>query len=95
MVDPIQRGSSIPIPQHQTLLGGQNPSVASSPRALETEAKTRAEADGDKARDGFEAYLNQQSITLQERVQAKALFDPIDAIKSGSVYSDPGETKPI
>ena len=95
MVDPIQRGSATPIPQHQTLLGGRDPAVAGSPRALENAAEQRAEANGSQRQDGFETYLNQQSILTQERVQAKQTFDTVDAIKSASIYSQPGETTPI
>lgn len=91
MVDSVQRGNSVPVPPFQTEQGAHNPLPLNAPKELNRVDEAAGQADGDTQSDGFEAYLNQSSITTLEKNQASNRFDPVKEIVAGSVYTQPDD----
>lgn len=94
MADPIQRTSSLPVPDFQTPKGGQDPLPLNAPKETRRVDDRVRDADVQKLSDGFEAYLNETAITTLEKTQRSASFDTAAEIAEASVYK-PGGKSPI
>ena len=91
MVDPLQRTSSVPLPNSQTQQGVHNPLPLDSPKELKRVEEEVKQADAAKKRDSFEDYLDQAGITTLEKTQAGQRFDPVSEITAESVYTQPND----
>jgi hypothetical protein len=91
MVDPLQRTSSVPLPDSQTQQSVHNPLPLDSPKELKRVEEDVKQSDADKKRDNFEDYLDQAGITTLEKAQAGRRFDPVSEITAESVYTQPND----
>jgi len=86
MTDPIQRTSTLPLPDFQTNQGDLDPLPTDSPRRIEEDQIQR---------EDFAAYLNQASITNVLANTKSLLFDTVQEIQQNSVYQHPASDSPI
>jgi len=86
MTDPIQRVSSLPLPDFQTSQGDLDPLPTDAPRRIENDQSERSD---------FAAYLNQSSLTNVQLNAKSVLFDTIQDIQQNSVYQHPLFRSPI
>ncbi len=91
MTDQIQRTSSTPLPTFQTEAGQHQPLPVTAPKTLDRLHEATAKADGDKADDRFEDYLNQGGISVLAKADEGAGFDTVSHITKNSVYSLPDD----
>lgn len=93
MSDPIQRSSTIPLPPHHLESGQHDPLPEASSRQQERTGDARAAAQEQVRRGGFEAYLDQQSVTTLRRIQDGLIFDPATEIEKASIYQGLGDPR--
>ncbi len=86
MTDPIQRTSTIPLPQFQTNAGDLDPLPTDSPRRINEDLTQRHD---------FAAYLDQSSISNVLLNTRSLLFDTAEEIRQNSVYQHPLSQNPI
>jgi len=95
MVDPIQRTSSVPVPQFQTEQGTQDPLPVNAPREQQRVGDDIREDDRQDDGAAFEDYLNDSSIMTLEKAKRGQNVDTAGEIESASVYSQPGQKTPL
>jgi hypothetical protein len=95
MTDPIQSGSSIPLPIYQTLQGRLDPLPVTGPEQTTRSDNARADERTLTTRQDFETYLNQTSITNLLRSANSTNFDPVQDIVGKSVYKHRVDSQPI
>ncbi len=94
MVESIQKTSSLPVPDFHTQKGAKDPLPLNAPNEARRRDDTVRDAAARDRQDGFEAYLNETSITTLEKAQRGASFDTAAEIAAASVYK-PGGKSPI
>jgi hypothetical protein len=82
MVDPIQKTSSVPVPNAQGIVTGRDPSIVGTP-ADQGRVKTTVS----EKKDDFANYLNKTSILSEEKTKKSAGFDPASEFLAGSPYA--------
>ena len=95
MTDPLQRTSTVPLPAFQTGAGTRDPLPVDAPKNLDRLHEAASKADDDKARDQFEAWLNQGGISLVAKNGLGSAFDTASDIAGNSVYGSPDDRKPV
>lgn len=95
MADTIQKTSSTPLPQHQTVTGQQDPLPLNSREQTERTDVKQSQNNGEKDAKAFADYLNQQGITALAKTQQSSVYDPVTDIGDSSVYKGTGQAGPV
>lgn len=87
MVDPVQRTSSVPIPDAQLATGRQGPLPLNAPKEMQRVNEAVQDGNRQAELDRFETYLNRTGISVLEKAGEDRRFDPAQAIASESTYT--------